>query len=250
VAHSPKIHFQEDGEVTVNSPILTENVLVTNALRVQFLAVDPTGKNQTGHPTTWTNTLTIRNRFDEVNRTVELLVAPKGKIRYTLDGSEARNGIDYTGPIEIGKSAITVYVFAESDGIEEKRNFTFAESGSKEVLIIKEKPAQLYSPSPKRLDNAAKTYEGLKLAKDKNITFEQVTLMIGSSPRVVHLSLGEMKIDAEFIEKELSHLQTLLSPEAPVVMQFKKAYTLTGYDLEQFAKSLGIEIEIGEVIQE
>jgi hypothetical protein len=74
--------------------------------------------------------------------------------------------------------------------------------------------------------------------------------MIGSSPRVVHLSLGEMKIDAEFIEKELSHLQTLLSPEAPVVMQFKKAYTLTGYDLEQFAKSLGIEIEIGEVIQE
>lgn len=248
--HSPKIHYQEDGEVTVNSQILTENVLVTNALRVQFLAVDPTGKNQTGHPTTWTNTLTIRNRFDEVNRTVELLVAPKGKIRYTLDGSEARNGIDYTGPIEIGKTAITVYVFAESDGIEEKRNFTFAETGSKEVLIIKEKPAQLYSPSPKRLDNAAKTYEGLKLAKDKNITFEQVTLMIGSSPRVVHLSLGEMKIDAEFIEKELSHLQTLLSPEAPVVMQFKKAYTLTGYDLEQFAKSLGIEIEIGEVIQE
>jgi hypothetical protein len=248
--NSPKIHFQEDGEVSVNSPVLTENALMTNALRVQFLAVDPTGKNQTGNPTTWINKLTIRNRFDEVARTVELFVAPRGVIRYTLDGSEARSGIDYTGIIKLGDEATTVYVFAECDGIEEKRNFTFAESGSKELFIVREKPAQLYSPSPKRLDNSAKTYEGLKIAKEKNITFEQVTLMIGSSPRVIHLSLGEMKIDAEFIEKELSHLQTLLSLEAPVVMHFKKAYTETGYDLEQFAKTLGIEIGIGEVIQE
>jgi hypothetical protein len=248
--NSPKIHYQEEGEVTTKSPVLTNNVLVTNALRVQFIAVDPTEKNQTGNATTWTNELTIRNRFDEVFRKVELFVAPKGTIRYTLDGSEARNGIDYTGAIEIGDRAATVYVFAECEGIEAKRNFTYAESGSKEILIIKEKPAQLYSPSPKRLDNSAKTYEGLKFAKEKNITFEQVTLMIGSAPKVVHLSLGEMKIDADFIEKELSHLQTLLSSEAPVVMQFKKAYTLTGHDLEQFVKSLGIELANGEVIQE
>jgi hypothetical protein len=141
-------------------------------------------------------------------------------------------------------------VFAECDGLEKKQNFPFAESGSKEILIIKEKPAQLYSPTPKRLDNSAKTYEGLRLAKEKNITFEQVTLMIGSAPKVIHLSLGEMKIDAEFIEKELAHLQTLVSSEASVVMQFKKAYTPTGHDLEQFAKVLGIELANGEVIQE
>lgn len=248
--NSPKIHYQEDGEVTTKSPILTDNVLLTKALRVQFIAVDPTEKNQTGHAKTWTNELTIRNRFDEVTRKVELFVAPLGTIRYTLDGSEARNGIDYTGPIEIGDRAATVYVFAECDGIEAKRNFSFAESGSKEILIIKEKPAQLYSPKPKRLDNAAKTYEGLKLAKEKNITFEQVTLIIGSAPKVIHLSLGEMKIDADFIEKALSHLQILVTPEAPVVMQFKKANTLTGHDLEQFAKSLGIELANDEVIQE
>ncbi|MGK5094757.1 anti-phage-associated DUF499 domain-containing protein [Deltaproteobacteria bacterium TL4] len=249
--NSPKIHYQEeDGAVSENSPVLKDTVLMTKALRVQFLAVDPTGKNQTGTPTTWTNTLTIRNRFNENFRTVELFVAPKGTIRYTLDGSEARNGMDYTGPIEIGEGDATVYVFAECEGLEAKRNFTFAKSGSKEILIIAEKPAQLYSPTPKRIDNSAKTYEGLKIAKERNITFEQVTLMLGSSPKVIHLSIGEMKIDAEFLEKELSHLQTLLSADAPVVMQFKKAYTPTGYDLEQFAKKMGIEIGNGEVIQE
>jgi hypothetical protein len=47
----------------------------------------------------------------------------------------------------------------------------------------------------------------------------------------------------------LAHLQTLLSPDAPLVISFKKVYTQTGYDLEQFAKQLGIEIKNGEVEQ-
>lgn len=247
---SSRVHYQEDGEVSEESRVLSDNSLATNALKVQFLAVDPTGKNQTGSPTTWINTLTIRSNLDEISRKVELFVAPRGSIRYTLDGSEARNGTDYSEPIEIGKGSATISVFAECDGIEVKRHFTFAESGSKEILIVREKPAQLYSQSPKRLDSSAKTYEGLRIAKEKNITFEQVTLMIGSSPRVIHLSLGDVKINAEFIEKELSHLQTILSPEAPVIMQFKKVFTSTGYDLEQFTKALGIGIENGEVIQE
>ncbi len=247
--NSPRIHYEEDGEVSEKSPVLSENSLATNALRVQFLAVDPTGKNITGTPKTWQNRLVIRNRFDETSRTVELFVAPKGSIRYTLDGSEARNGEDYTGPIQLTGEETTVYVFTECDGIEEKRKFTFDKSGATEVRIIPDKPAILSSPSPKRLDNSAKTYEGLKIAAEKNIDFEQVTLMVGSAPKVVHLSLGEMKINAEFIEKELAHLQTLLSPEAPVVLSFKKLHTSTGYDLEQFTKSLGIEIRNGEVEQ-
>lgn len=74
--------------------------------------------------------------------------------------------------------------------------------------------------------------------------------MIGSAPKVIHLSLGEMQIDAEFIEKTLAHLQALLCAEAPVIMQFKKAYFATGYDLEQFAKALGIVLENGEALQE
>ncbi len=73
--------------------------------------------------------------------------------------------------------------------------------------------------------------------------------MVGSAPKAIHLSLGEIKISAEFIENELKNLQTLLNPDAPVIMTFKKAYTPTGYDLEQFSKQLGIEIGNGEVEQ-
>lgn len=247
--NSPRIHYSEDSDVSDSSPVLSDNTLATKALRVQFLAVDPTGKNLTGSPTTWKNRLTLRNRFDEISRTVELFVAPRGAIKYTLDASEPRNGIDYKAPIQLGDDETTIYVFAECEGLEEKRNFTFAESGSSKVSINTAEPAVLYSSSPKRLDNSSKTYKGLKIAKEKNIEFEQVMLMVGSAPKNVHLSLGEMKISAEFIENELAHLQTLLSPDAPVVMQFKKVYTVTGFDLEQFAKELGIEIGQGEVEQ-
>lgn len=246
---SPRIHYAEDGEVSESSPVLSDNILATKALRVQFLAVDPTEKNLTGTPKLWENSLTIRNKFNESSRKVELFVAPKGSIKYTLDGSEARNGIDYTGPIQLGYEEMTVYVFAECDGLEQKRNFTFPKSGSNEVPIVKEAPAILVSQTPKRLDNPSKTYEGLKLAKEKNIEFEQVTLMIGSAPQVIHLSFGEIRISADFIEKELAHLQTLLNPDVSVIMSFKKVHTPTGFDLEQFVKQLGIEIGNGEVEQ-
>jgi len=248
--NNPRIYYEEDGTVTENSKLLSDNSITTKALRVQFLAIDPTGKNRTGNPTTWENSLTLRCNLHESSRTVALFVAPRGTIRYTLDGSEARNGTEYTTPIQIGDQATTIYLFAECGGLETKRNFQFPACGSKDIVIIREKPAQFQSTSPKRLDNSARTYEGIKIAKEKNITFEQVTLIIGSAPKVIHLTIGEVKIDGDFLEKELSHLQALVSPEAPVIMTFKKAYTSTGFDLEQFAKALDIEINAGEVIQE
>ena len=247
---NPKIYYEEDGPVTLNSQILQDGVLQTNAIRVQFLAVDSTGKNEIGNPCEWKNSLVLRNRLNEVNRTVELFVAPRGVIKYTLDGSTPRNGITYSRPIPIGKGKVTIYVFAECDGLETERTFQFAESGNDEVVIIREKPAQLYSASsPKRLDSTSKTFEGLKIAKDSHLMFEMVTLTIGSAPKVVHISMGEIKIEAEFIEKTILHLQILFSPEVSVIMQFKKVFADTGHDLEQFAKKLGIEIKQGEINQ-
>lgn len=246
---TPKIYYEQDGDVSESSPQLKENILVTQALRVQFLAVDPTGKNQTGDPTTWTNRLVIRNKFNPTSRTLELFVAPKGTIRYTLDGSEPRNGTDYTDPIQLVNEEIKVYVFAECDGLDVKKEFTLPGADNKDLPIKSDVPATLHSPSPKRLDNSTKAYKGLKTAKEKDIFFEQVTLQVGSAPKAAFLTLGEMKLSAEFIEKELNHLQSLLSPEAPVVFSFKKAHFSSGFDLEQFAKTLEIEIQPGEVEQ-
>jgi hypothetical protein len=235
--------------VTEGSPVLSDNTITTRALRVQFLAVDPTGTNGTGAPFTWTNKLTLRSKLDEAKRTVELLVAPRGTFRYTLDGSEPREGTIYTAPISLGKDAVTIQVFADCEGVEAKRSFSFPAAGSTEVLILREEPAQLYSTTPKKLDTSAKAYDGLRIAKERGIKFESVVVMIGTAPKVIHLSLGELEVDSEFIEKTLAHLQPLLEPDAPLGLQFKKVICPSGHDLEQFAKSLGIKLVSTEVIQ-
>jgi len=247
---APRIYYQEDGPVTFSSSILSENPLKTRALRVQFQVVDPTQKNPTGPAYTWENELTIRNNLDDKTRKVELMVVPKGSMRFTLDGSEPRNGMLYEKPIQLPDTAQKVYVLAECDGLEAKRTFDFPPSGRTKVDILNDKPAKIVAQAPKRLDSSAATYDGLKLAKERGITFENITLRMGSSPQVINLSLGEMSLTAEILESVLNFLRPLVSLDAQVVFSFKTAKFASGYDLEQFSKTLGLDLENEEVVQD
>src|SRR5262249_44388789 len=90
-----RIHYAEEAAVSEASPLLKDNPFSTTALRVGFLVVDVSGQYETGDPVIWSNQLVLRNRLNEkgAKRSVELFVAPRGEIRYTLDGSEPREGI-------------------------------------------------------------------------------------------------------------------------------------------------------------
>jgi chitobiase/beta-hexosaminidase-like protein len=94
--------------VTEASTQLKDLTIITAALRVSFLAVDPSGQFETGDPFTWTNTLMLRNRLamETSSRSVELFVAPRGTIQYTIDGSEPRDGTVYQGAIAIDDGAV------------------------------------------------------------------------------------------------------------------------------------------------
>lgn len=245
----PRIHYAEDGPVSESSPILKQDTLTTSAIRVQFLAIDPTGASQTGPPTTWENTLTLRCDLDKENRHLTLLVAPRGTIRYTLDGTEPREGTPYTGPFDIGKDAVTVLVFAECDGLEAKRTFPFDALGSKKVTLDPTKKAIYESVTPLRLDSSQRSHQAIRLADDSGITFRKVSLSIGSEPKVAQLIFGDMTIPADYLRETLAHLQPLFAPEAPVLLSFKKIDSPTGYDLEQFAKELNITLKNENIIQ-
>ncbi len=106
---APRIHYAEDGAVSEASPVLKDNPYPTTALRVSFMVCDVSGQYETGDPVTWSNQLVLRNRLSEQagRRMVELFVAPRGDIRYTLDGSEPREGTPYSGPVDIGDGDVT-----------------------------------------------------------------------------------------------------------------------------------------------
>lgn len=129
---APRIYYSEDSFVSESSAVLKEDSYSTTALRVSFLVKDPSGQYETGDPVVWTNRLVLRNRLSrggDGRRHVELFVAPRGEIRYTLDGSEPRDGRLYDVPIAVGDGEVHVRVFATADGLEAKETFSFPATG-------------------------------------------------------------------------------------------------------------------------
>lgn len=248
---APRIFYAEDGHVSETSPQLKELIFTTNALRVNFLVCDPSGQYETGDPVTWSNMLVLRNKLSEQNgkRNVELFVAPRGSIRYTLDGSEPREGADYEGAIAIQDDEVLIRAFAEAEGLETKAEFRFPAKGKTGVQIDDVKPSRLVSRSGRKLDSRAKTFEGLKDAADKSVTFEGITLNVGQGNQVIAVNVGEIPLDATFIEGLLSKVLEKFNPDAPVTMTFRKAHFASGHDLKDFVRKLEIELQMGDVEQ-
>jgi hypothetical protein len=177
-------------------------------------------------------------------------VAPRGKIKYTLDGSEARNGTDYTAPIPIGDKEALILVFAEEQGVEAKATFRFPARDQKGIQIEPGKPGKLVSTGPgRKLDSRQKTFEGLKLAQDVKATFEGISLTVGQGNQVVGINIGDIEAEGSFLEALLTQVLVKFSPEVPIVMTFKRAKFQSGHDLEKFAEKMGIELKVGDVEQ-
>lgn len=248
---APKIYYAEDAPVSESSPQLMEQAYTTAALRVNFLVDDPSGQYEIGETLTWSNKLVLRNKLSEKDgkRNVELLVAPRGLIRYTLDGSEPREGTDYEVPIPIGNGEVLLRAFAEADGIETKAEFRFPAKGKKGVQIDEVKPGRLISRTGRKLDSRAKTYEGLKQAAEKSATLEGIVLTVGQGSHMIAVNVGEIKVDAAFIEALLNKVLEKFTPETPVTLTFRKGHFASGHDLKDFAAKLSIELKPGDVEQ-
>ena len=169
-------------------------------------------------------------------------MAPRGEIRYTLDGSEPRNGNTYDGPIEIEDTEVLLRAFATAEGIETKEDFSFPARGRKGVQINDTQPAKLVSRTGYKLDSRATSFKGLKQARDKGVTFEEVTLVVGQGSAVASITVGEVPVDAAFLNQLLTTVSEKFDPTAPVTMTFKKASFTSGHDLNAFCEELGLEI--------
>jgi hypothetical protein len=248
---APRIHYAEDGLVSESSPQLKEQMLTTKALRVNFLVIDPSGQFETGNPGTWTNKIIIRNHLREENgkRTVEIIAPNAKNVRYTLGGEEAREGVVNDGPIVIGDGEVMINVFAEADGIEAKTIIRYPAKGKKGVEVNPVKPGRMVSRAGRKLDSRAKTFEALSEAATKSIEFENVTLSVGQGAQVAQFGIGEIRVNAAFIEDILKKVLEKFTPDTPITMTFRKAHFSSGHDLKDFAGKLGIELQASDIEQ-
>ena len=248
---APRIYYAEDAPVSEKSTQLKDQFLATKALRVNFLVVDPSGRYETGDVVTWSNKIVLRNKLVEKGdkRTVELFASPGGKIRYTLGGEEPREGMLYDRPIEIGNGEVLLRVFGEANGLEAKADFRFPAKGKKGVQVDQVKSGRLVSRTGRKLDSRTKTFEALKQAAEKSVTFENVTVNVGNGTQVATFFVGEIPVNAAFIEAILKTTLEKFAPDTPVTMTFRKAHFNSGHDLKDFAEKLGLELNPGDVEQ-
>lgn len=118
--HGDRVHYETGGlPATCSSLLVQGGRLETEEMRVSFLAVDSTGTHETGEPRPWQNTVTLkyqRSYRDGATR-VTLKAAPRGTIRYTLDGSSPRYGGIYDGEIAVPERRELLLAMAEASGI-------------------------------------------------------------------------------------------------------------------------------------
>ena len=171
------------------------------------------------------------------------------QIEKTLDGSEPRDGTPYAGPIVISDGDVLLRAFAEADGLEVKNDFRYPAKGKKGVQIDEIKPGNLISRTGRKLDSRTKTFEGLKQAAEKSVTFEGIAINVGQGNQVIAINVGEIPVDAAFILALLTKVLEKFGPETPITMSFRKGHFASGHDLKDFANKLGIELQQAEVEQ-
>jgi hypothetical protein len=250
---SPQIHYSEKGIATVKNPVLVDSHLDTSAVKISVLVVDPTNQFETGDAVSQAIPYTVRNELDESgkNRLVKLIALPSKNVKYTLDGSEPRNGVSYQNPVEIIDGEVRLLVYSEIDGVEARGDFTFPAKGKKGINVNPSTPATLVAlRGTKKLDARQKVFSALEDAKNTNITFENVILNIGDGAESATVSISELeKVNGLYLETVLLTILTIFPLDVPITLTFKKAHFGTGFDLKRFCEIHLIEIQPGEVQQ-
>jgi hypothetical protein len=61
--------------------------------------------------------------------------------------------------------------------------------------------------------------------------------------------VGEISVNAEYLESILKAVLEKFEPTTPVTMTFRSAQFSSGHDLKQFAEALGLDLQPGDVEQ-
>jgi hypothetical protein len=252
--HGDTIYWEVGGTATTASAKLDGNQHKTRELVVSFLAVDSTGVHETGSPTTWRNSITLKHKVFQSGsgKQMELRAAPKADIRYTTDGSDPKvAGATYEGPFEIPKGASLVLAYAERDGIVSTvERIPLSWDKYEEIKIDASLPAVW-----RRQHNTAstkETYDFLERLKKYKASPLRPQLTLGSDAGVrdwVEVAMNEEKmVEPTLIEECLIPLRKIQA-EGQVKMEIKAIRFESGQDLLDWAEDAKTTIGASEVRQ-
>ncbi len=200
----------------------------------------------------WTASLSLKHQPKSAGtkRLIEIKSSVAADIRYTLDGSNAREGALYDAPIEIGQDAITVYVFAKSGDAECRQEFSIPATrssgdgeGGVDIVIDDTKPAKLNEKV--NLDSTGKTFEVLNKHKDSaDTSFAGVRVIVGDGNDSINLRFGEREVTAKTILCAIEGLREAIgNADENVIVKIQSYIKFdTGFNMKTFAEDVSIAL--------
>ena len=252
---SPVIHYAPKVEVTETDPKVDDvDNFSTNEGSLYFWVRDPTGKFESGPPVRWVAELKIRHQVDPAGdkRRLTLQSTPRAEITYSLDGSNPRDGIDYTEPFEIGPEALRLLVHARAGEANRTADFRIPASGDNRVRIDDTKPAWLRGKRVS-LDTTERVYGIInKFKGNDNTLFRGVRIEIGEGENTATVRFQERAVTVGMIESVVNSLREVLKEyEAPVAITITDGVDFeNGFDVKEFARIAGLELKPGDLVQE
>lgn len=226
----------------------------TTEATLYFLAVDSTGKYRIGEPTRWTADLAIRHEIHALadTRKVELRCAPPAEMRYTLDGTNPKEGTRYAEPFNVPAKGCTILIAAKAGEVEKSAKIQIPVDGDDRVIIDDTKAAHLVKPKIS-IDTTDKAFAVIQRFKDRPETLLRgVQILIGEGETAAQIRFNDRELTAAAIEAAINGIRAALGdPQAAVQVLIKGGIRFgDGYALKEFAEIAGIGLAAGDVVQD
>ena len=252
---SPIIHYSTKLQVGEADPKVEDlDSFSTGEGTLYFWVIDPTRKYESGPPIRWVAELKIRHQVDPAadKRRVTLQSTPRAAISYSLDGSNPKDGIEYSEPFEIGPEAVRLLVYARAGEANKAADFQIPASGDKRIQIDDTKPARLQGKRVS-LDTTDRVYGVINAFKDDTSTiFKGIRIEIGEGENTVTVRFQERAVTAVMIDGVVNSLREVLQEDqAPVAITISDGVQFkNGFAVKEFAKIAGLDLRPGDVVQE
>ncbi len=263
LAHADKLQVREDAGEWRPHP--TDQALVSEAMLIEFKAVDSTAKNQEGKPYRIENSIDLAHDFvpspNAGHQVVKVkVVPPAAKLLYTLDGSSpANNGKPYAAPGIEAPAGATVRLFAEKGSVTRESSIIVPKFGpgpgsgpdpDPDPLIDPDLPAAVGGKAFGHLVTRSATYNFLAgLPAQARVQMVQAKVTVAATDNTVTLTWdrktrlppSQVMAAFEFLDQQLS--------DGDWSLRFEQLHFLSGKALLQWQVDSSCKIDPTQVTQ-
>lgn len=250
---------REDGGSYKGVPL--DAPVVSEAMVIEFLAVDSTGKNKEGKPYRIENTIDIMHEVMQSatpgNRVVKIkVIPPSAKLLYTTDNTNpANNGRPYLKPGIEAPEGATVRLFAEKGQVSRELSIPVPKAAGKGdgpplPMLDPALPATVNGKGFSALVTRSETYRFLStLPDDARLQKVQAKVTLAATDNTVTLTwdgktrLGSAQVREafEFLDKQIEGGEWWL--------RFDQLHFATGKSLLQWQVDASTKVEPGQISQ-